>query len=359
MNKENKIAIISNYSLRLCPFLKFYSDLFEANDIDYIIITKEPQNQKVSGNYTFIQTPDLLKQNIMKRTFFWYKFVLKQLKVNNCNKIVVAPTKTAIVLAPILFFKKGKYVMDIRDYTNEYSYFYKLIEKILMNRSGLITISSAGFKKWLPLTKTKMSLIHNMKYNYESHINSDYVINKDHKEAIVIAYIGLVDYFSTNVKLIDALKNNTNYKLQYSGIVSSNCKIIEYVKTEKIDNVIFTGPFNNEDKPQIHKKVDMINALYGNDNLIVTTALPNKLYDAIIYRKPIIVSKGTYLGEVVEKFKIGIAIDVEYDDIKQKIQDFWYNFEVEEFYKNCDELLMMFNEEQKNTIKDILNFVNQ
>jgi len=198
-----------------------------------------------------------------------------------------------------------------------------------------------------------------MKYNYESHINSDYVINKDHKEAIVIAYIGLVDYFSTNVKLIDALKNNTNYKLQYSGIVSSNCKIIEYVKTEKIDNVIFTGPFNNEDKPQIHKKVDMINALYGNDNLIVTTALPNKLYDAIIYRKPIIVSKGTYLGEVVENFKIGIAIDVEYDDIKQKIQDFWYNFEVEEFYKNCDELLKMFNEEQKNTIKDILNFVNQ
>ncbi len=41
----------------------------------------------------------------------------------------------------------------------------------------------------------------------------------------------------------------------------------------------------------------MINSIYGNDSLEVTTALPNRLYEACMFKKPIISSRDTYLGE--------------------------------------------------------------
>lgn len=83
-----------------------------------------------------------------------------------------------------------------------------------------------------------------------------------------------------------------------------------YCKRNNIKNVVFKGEFKNEDKPEIYRKIDFINAIYGNKSLEVTTALPNRLYDGILFKKPIIASKGTYLGEVVDKYKLGIVVNV-------------------------------------------------
>ena len=38
-------------------------------------------------------------------------------------------------------------------------------------------------------------------------------------------------------------------------------------------------------------------------------ALPNKLYEALYFKKPLIVSKDTYLAERVENYGIGIAVE--------------------------------------------------
>ena len=40
----------------------------------------------------------------------------------------------------------------------------------------------------------------------------------------------------------------------------------------------------------------------------VQSALPNRLYDALIFKKPIITTEGTYLTEVVEKYGIGFSL---------------------------------------------------
>ena len=49
---------------------------------------------------------------------------------------------------------------------------------------------------------------------------------------------------------------------------------------------MFKGEFKNEDKPEIYREIDFINAIYGNKSLEVTTALPNRLYDGILFKKP-------------------------------------------------------------------------
>ena len=81
-----------------------------------------------------------------------------------------------------------------------------------------------------------------------------------------------------------------------------DCDLEGYCKRNNIKNVVFKGEFKNEDKPEIYREIDFINAIYGNKSLEVTTALPNRLYDGILFKKPIIASKGTYLGEVIKKY---------------------------------------------------------
>lgn len=75
-------------------------------------------------------------------------------------------------------------------------------------------------------------------------------------------------------------------------------------------NVFFHGVFKNpDDLPEIYSKIDMILALYPADKMGVVYAEPNKLYEAIFYEKPIIVSQNIFLGDKVTKLNVGFAID--------------------------------------------------
>ena len=70
------------------------------------------------------------------------------------------------------------------------------------------------------------------------------------------------------------------------------------------------GRFKNPaDLPDIYKNIDVVLALYDVDSINVLYAEPNKLYEAMYYRKPIIVSKGTYLAEKVNRLGIGFDLD--------------------------------------------------
>lgn len=350
-----KVAIISNYSVKYGPYLKYYAGLLSANGIEPIIISKEPDLSFVEkeNHFALMQSSDFLKQNALKRTYAWYKFLIKTLKQQHCDKLIVAPTRTAIMLTPLLLLKRKKYLFDIRDYTGEGSAKFRILEKILLDNAGLNVISSDGFRKWLPETSTKTCTIHNMPYDAKPVPGLNGGRNGT---PITIAYIGMVNYFKTNKALIDALADEPGYRLQYSGSLGEACELDKYVESISPSNVFFTGAYKNEQKGELHTGVDMLNAVYGNDSLIVTTALPNKLYDAIIYRKPIIASKGTYLGEVIEKNGLGLAIDTENDDIKQVLDDYWNRFDAEKFYADCDAFFTVVKKQQLETEKAIIDF---
>ena len=105
----------------------------------------------------------------------------------------------------------------------------------------------------------------------------------------------------------------------------------------------------------------MINAIYGNKSLEVTTALPNRLYDGVLFKKPIIATSGTYLGEIVEKHKLGIAINIEDDErnIRNKIDNYIANFDSEKFVNYCNEFLSLALKQQRAFQNKVLDFINQ
>lgn len=221
-----------------------------------------------------------------------------------------------------------------------------------MKNSFITTVSSFGFFRFLENNK-KIYLNHNIS-NWDVFGFSDNELSK--KPKIKIGFVGVVRYMKENMNLIRQMKNNGKYEFVYIGKTYPECNLEKTCKNENIENVTFKGEFNNKDKPEIYKDIDIINALYGNESLEVQTALPNKLYDAIVFKKPMIVSKGTYLSELVEKYKIGIAVDFK-ENFYEVIEKYINEFNSHEFDKNANILLYKVLCDQKNIKEKVKYFI--
>ena len=110
-------------------------------------------------------------------------------------------------------------------------------------------------------------------------------------------------------------------------------------------------------KKKLYDHVDIINAVYGNSSLIVRSALPNKLYDCIYYKKPIMVCAQTYLAAVVQKYHLGFAVDPETDDIMQATVCYLDAFDSEVFLNGCNQYLALAAAEQEETDELIRRFL--
>lgn len=356
MNNQ-KILIVCSSSRKFSPYVEFYVAECQNYGIEFILITKETEEFATKSDYhkPYILTKELLKTSVVKRTLSWYKYINHIIKTENCNKFIIVPTRTAIILSPMLLFTRKPFIFDIRDYTHENKKWYCFLEKVIMKKAYTTVISSKGFLKWLPYQKN-YNIIHNMPVNYQ--LKSNQRLQSSDYTKINIAYVGMVDYFDQNSVLIDALSHSSRYSLQYSGAIAERCKIREYVDKKGYSNIVFTGSFINSEKFKLYQDADMINAVYGNDSLIVTTALPNKLYDSLIYKIPIIASKGTFLGEIVNEYNIGVVVDVVHDDLQKAFDDYWDNFSYSKFEDNCNLLLEIVSGEMKETKKIIAGFCN-
>lgn len=354
--ENGKTIIICATTRKYSPYVEFYSAQCEKNNIDYLLVTKETEGYEITQDkhVPFILTNKMMAGFPLNKTILWYRYIFNLIKTKKCNKIIVLPTRTGIVLSPFLLTTKIKYIFDIRDYTKEDKAWYRFIEKLLLKKAEMTVISSKGFLKWLPYRKN-INIVHNMPVAFEQNTN-ERLRASDHSK-IKVSYVGMVDYYQQNVLMADALHDSQRYSLKYSGSIVSRCKIKEYVEEKNYFNVEFTGPFTNSEKQKLYEDTDMINAIYGNDSLIVSTALPNKLYDSAIYKIPIIASKGTFLGQLVEEWGLGVAIDVVNDDIVAVLDDFWKNFDYEAFHEDCNRFLESVLKEQQETCNNIKNFL--
>jgi succinoglycan biosynthesis protein ExoL len=75
-----------------------------------------------------------------------------------------------------------------------------------------------------------------------------------------------------------------------------------------IDNqsVFYKGEFKSpEDLEMIYKRISISFVMYDDTDINVRLALPNKLYECMYFKRPIIASSNTFLGKRALDLKIG------------------------------------------------------
>lgn len=74
------------------------------------------------------------------------------------------------------------------------------------------------------------------------------------------------------------------------------------------------------------------------------------LYDCVQLKITILATERTYLGDVVTKYNIGVAVNLKSNDIQTQIEMDLEEFSKEQFESNCNALLKRYKQ-SKESIK--------
>lgn len=357
-----KIGIITFSNRNNMPYLKYYEEILKKEKIPYECVFwdrfTDNNIEKKNNEYT-LHIKCLPGGNKIGKIIpmFKYKYIVERIIANEkYTHLIVLTTLPAVLLKKSLLKNfKDKYILDIRDYTYEKYSFYKKIVDELVDNSYFTSISSKGFLEFLNANE-KIVSCHNIS-------NTEFTVNysKDlkNKKHITIGFVGNIRYFKENCKFIDALANSPKYSLIYIGRENIDCNLKDYCKRKNIKNVIFFGEYKNEDKPIIYQNIDLINSVYGDNSLEVSTLLPNRLYDGLLLKKPIIATKGTYLGKLITNRNLGLSINLNNNFVETNIDNYVNKFDSKKFNLSCNEFLEKIKIEQKQYFQKILSFVKE
>lgn len=321
-----RVALVCPANMLYMPYVNNYIKVLKENHADYHIINWDRFGIEKEGNLTYRDKKIGHRRNYYD--YYLYKrFIFRALKKLKSDKIIVFGLQLSYFFYNYLVNNcKESYVIDIRDY-NIISRFFN-VQK-LISSSCFSVISSPAYKTWLP-ESNKLIVNHNTEITSLDEIQP--VNPRIAERKISVSFIGAIRDYDVNKNFIDALKNSNNIDLYYHGSGSINEKINNYISGNLIQNVFITGRYEKKDEGSLYIKSDLINVFRYNDGINNRSALPNRLYNAPLYGKPVISFEGTHLAEQVKKYNLGLVL-CSFEGTEHKIIGYLNEFDLAEYEK--------------------------
>lgn len=317
-----KIAIVGFHNLHLMQFLYKYTEILDKYNVEYDVLYWERDEVqypiKFNGipiKYSYVTSNYTSKRKKILGYLKCRSFFIKKIKENQYDRIILLTTQTAIALSPLVLKRyRNRFIFDFRDLTMEKNPIYRYVEMQLIKQSSFVAISSPGFID--VLQKDHQYIIsHNCK-NLEFNSGS---LSK--KIPLRMTFWGIVRQEDYQKKICDKFGNDNRFELYYHG-EGCTMSLANYCEKHKYDNIKFTGRYYPEDIPDFAEKTDILLNLYENEGK-QEYALTVKLYDAVRYHIPMLISKGSYMERYLKEYSFAKAIDLNSVDNSEIIG--WYS----------------------------------
>jgi hypothetical protein len=317
-----------------------YIDLLKYHDIEYDIIYKDKygHTEELMDSNLFVfrrvQLPDANRFTKLKNDLAFKTYAKKIIRENSYDFIIAWGDVTAFMFSNFLSKSfPNKYSLNIRDYWFQRNPLIFNIFKLGIKNSAFTTISSDAFKLFLP--KFNYLFLH----SHNRHIlkNLPRRVSKTINKPIRLTFVGNIRYLPINKQLLQVFKNDTRFELHFYG---TNATKLEYFSlNNSINNAFFHDKFNIDETNHFFQKTDIVNNIFGNDNGTATYLLSIRLYHAAHFRVPLLVSSGTHMAKIINKYDLGFVVDQVDQETKEKIYKWYLDFEYDSFSKNCDKFL--------------------
>ncbi len=133
----------------------------------------------------------------------------------------------------------------------------------------------------------------------------------------VVTYIGVLEPNRNVLELVEGFTNDLSPEARL--LLGGYGSLEEQVAKESGPRYKFIGPVKPGDMAAYTLASDILVAVYdpafGNNR----DSVPNKLFEAMSVSKPIIVARGTWTGQLVEKLECGLAVKYGTDEVFQAI----------------------------------------
>lgn len=161
-------------------------------------------------------------------------------------------------------------------------------------------------------------------------------LEKKQNKKVIIGIVGLLLQGRPYETLFETIKDDDRFEAHIYGKGTYQNLIENYASM--YENIKYFGEYNFfQDSAKIYASLDILYMPYDttNGSLNNKIALPNKLYEAMYFKVPIITSSGTYLGDLVEQYGIGVAIKC---CNKEELLNSLININVKDIFQKFSEL---------------------
>lgn len=342
---------------RVDKYVKFYND----RNIKYILVGWNRSGVKIEKENTiyFEEKAEYgaRAKNIIKK-IKWNIFLINTLfkKRDKYETIHACDFDTVLPALVMKIFNKN-IIFDVFDWIGNSNlsgipiieYMIKNLERFAANKSDYIIICEEGRKEQMNIKNENIFVLPNIPYIKKETL-SNINFNKRIDKSITISYVGVFDKSRNIEHLLQLASSNPNITLNIAGFGALQDIVENYSKKNK--NINYYGKVNYDKSLEIMKKSDIIAAMYCKNVHNHIYAAPNKYYEALMLNKPIITTKGTLIGNNVEKNKVGFVIDEEYEDLADIFKDKKLEEKIEEYSKKA---ALLWNEHFKNYVNKFMN----
>lgn len=278
-----------------------------------------------------------------KRFPILIKDIRSVVKRNKGQNVVYYLFGLDLAMAFRMVNRKDKYVFEESDLVHTYmgnAMLRGLLEKIdkrIIRHSAKTVFTSEGFEEYhFGKEKPVNTVVIANKLNQD--ILKMEVKEKISYDKIRVGFVGKPRFKSvvTFAKVLCERHKNFEFHV-YGGPILEEKEGFDALS--KFDTYFYHGPFKNPDElPEIYSQLDLVLSTYDIEFENVRYAEPNKLYEAIFFRTPIIVSEKTFLGDKVRKLGVGYCVN----PLKEKDVEHLLNSITEEsvcrLKNNCEKI---------------------
>lgn len=342
-------GIIFIQDIRYCPYLFRYTEALRRENETFDLIwwerwetpptTPLPEAAKGAAQLHVFNKYSRMAQNPLGKLgdfAAFSRFVRDKIKKRRYDRLILLTTMSGVILSDLLLGKyRGRYLLDIRDYSYEHLGAFRSIEGKIIDASALTCISSEGFREFLPENRDYV-LTDNFMDADLRRAEGAVFRKKAPGEPLRVSYIGFIRYFEENYKVLTRLMEDERFIIAYHGAGADYERLLEFKAQHGYDRLEVTGYYDLErDKAALCQRADIINNFYPYSLRIQRQATTNKHYDAIIYRRPQLVSAGTYSQRLVESLKLGCALDVAQPDFMDSLYKYYQALDEDAFNESA------------------------
>lgn len=269
---------------------------------------------------------EFLKKDIFRMPLWWIRGYKKALKLYGENKFDIIHSHDLSSLYIGVKLKKKLGLPLIYDAHEIYGYLIaddvpKAFTKFAFNTerrytkyvNHIITVNEPLAKYFKRITGKPISIIMNCKevqgLTYKPTDNKHFTL----------LYLGTLDKVRYLTGLPDILKDLPDIHCIIGGKGKPEVENELIEKCEKLPNVDFVGMVPMKDVLPMTKKADVILCIFDPSNKNNKFGLPNKLFESMVYGRPIICTKNTLSGDIAESINCGLAAEYNATDIKEAI----------------------------------------
>lgn len=351
-----KVLILGVADIRHMTMISLYTEYLKKNNIEYEIICSDRyHDNSIKYEDVKVYKYPMMGNNSSKVIKLWYflkfrSYAIKKMEENKYDFVITWGENTAVLFADYLK-RRGDYCVNIRDTTfSKMPFFFQKLTKAVNNSSFSTWCAQRGLEL-LPKHDYVIVLNQNRKLLQEAVKNQGL---RRKEEAIHVGAIGAIRYIEDTKKLMNAVKNDDRYVLQFFGTGSEELE--EYAEILEMKNVEFHGKFYPEETASLLDRIDVMNVYCGdgkNDKNITLGAPIRYGYATYLY-KPAIVSPNTRLSEKTKELNIGYTVN-NLENFADEFYEWYHGLDFHEFVKGCDS----YNKDYEDSFKRFYEVCNR